>query len=108
MRLLSPEVADGVNAKCRVKNGKRSPYASQKKASNSTDPSTVKKPYQKRQGQPGKHNRNIVPVLPHDDAVLPQARGIFFVGPRVVVKQPSAVAIPKPPLRIIGIHILVA
>src|SRR5687768_9787950 len=70
VRLLSPEMADRVDAKCRIENGKRSPYAGQKKTSNSADPIAVNQPYKKRQGQSGEHDGNIVSVLPHHDAVL--------------------------------------
>ena len=108
VRLLSPKMADGINAKGRVEDRKGSTNTCEEETSDSADPIAIQQPNEKRQGQARDHDGNIVSVLPHHDAVLSQTRGIFVVGPWIVIKQPPAVAIPKSPLRIVGVQILIA
>ena len=86
VRLFSPKMADGINAKRGVEDGKGSTHTGEEKTSDAAEPVAIKHADEKRQGQADEYDVNIVLMLPHHDAVLPQSRGIFFVGPRIVEK----------------------
>jgi hypothetical protein len=86
VRLFSPKMTNGINAKGGVEDGKGSTHAGEEETSDAAEPVAIKCADEKRQGQAEEYDVNIVSMLPHHDAVLPQSRGIFFVGPRIVVK----------------------
>src|SRR5437660_6009009 len=107
MRLFPPEVANGIDAKSGIEHEKGPSHSRQQETSQSAHPPIVKKAHDKGQGQPGDHDRNIVTILPEDQGILAQARAVFSVAILIFKKDPAAVRIPKTPLSVIRIIVLV-
>ncbi len=107
MRLFSPEVANGIDAKSGIEHEKGPSHSRQQETSQSAHPPIVEKAHDKGQGQPGDHDRNIVTILPEDQGILAQARAVFPVAILIFKKDPAAVRIPKTPLSVIRIIVLV-
>src|SRR5947199_5049064 len=108
MWLFPPEMANGIDAKGGVEHEEGPSYSRQQETSQSAHPPVVEKAHDKGQSQPGDHDGYIVTILPEDQGILAQARAVFPVAILIFKKDPAAVRIPKTPLRVIGIIVLVA
>jgi hypothetical protein len=87
---------------------KKSPYTGQDKTTQPTHPSTVEEPHDKRKRESRQDNRQVVPILPHNQRIFPQRLFILFFTIGRLGKQPSAMAIPKSLGCIVGIFFSVA
>ncbi len=77
--LLSPQMADGVDAERRIEHGECAPHTGEEKATHSTHDAIVEKADEKRAGQAGDDQEGVVLVLPDRDGIVRDARGIFLV-----------------------------
>ena len=107
MWLLSPEMTDGVDEKCRIEHGECASQAGEEKAADSTYHAVEEKADEVSAGQVREEQKGIVLVLPDRDGIVRDARRIFGIGVSVGGKEPSTVAVPEPLLRIIRILLLV-
>ena len=107
MWLLSPQMADGVDAKRRIEHGECASHTGEEKATNSTHYAVVEKANEKGTGQAREDHEGVVLVLPDRDGIVRDARRIFWIGILIGGKEPSAVAMPESPLRIVRIFLLV-
>lgn len=71
--LTAPQVAHGVDAKGRVEDREGPPDSGEEKATDPTHPAVGHQADDKGNRKAGEHNGHIVPRLPHDDRILPQA-----------------------------------
>ncbi len=110
MWLLSPQMADGVDAKRRIEHGECASHTGEeKKATHSTHYhyAVMEKADEKGACQAGEDHEGVVLVLPDRDGIVRDARRTFWIGVLIGGKEPSAVAMPKSPLRIVRIILLV-
>ena len=107
MWLLSPQMADGVDAKRRIEHGECASHTGEEKATHSTHYAVVEKADEKSAGQAGEDQEGIVLVLPDRDGIVRDARRIFWIGVLIGGKEPSTVAMPESLLRIVRIFFLV-
>src|SRR5438132_9734774 len=109
MRLPAPKMADGVDAEGGVQHKKRAAHSRQQKTAQPAGPTVIEKAYDERQDQAGDNDRHIVAMLPEDHRILPQTRGVSFViRERIPEKDPPDVTVPKSPLGVVRVLVLVA
>lgn len=108
VRLPSPQMANRINAKCRVEHGECAPNAGEEKAADSTHDAVVEKADEKSACQTGEDQERVMLVLPDRNGIVRDARRIFGVGMLIRGKEPSAVAMPESQLRVVRIFDLVA
>ena len=82
MGLSPPHMTDRVDTERRVEHEKRAPYTGQDKATEPTHPTAIEESHHKGQRKSGEENRQVIPILPHDEGVFPQRPFIllFAVG----------------------------
>ena len=107
MRLLSPQMADGVDEKRRIENSECAPHAGEEKTPYPAHQTVVEKADEKCTGQAREEQEGIVLVLPDRGGIVRDARCIFGIGVPIDGKEPSAVAMPEPLLCIVRIFFLV-
>lgn len=107
MRLSAPHMTDRIDAERRIEHEKGASNAGQDKATESTHPSTIEEPHDKRKRKPRQDNCEVISILPHDQRIFPQRLFILFFTIGRLGKQPSAMAIPKSLGRIVGIFLSV-
>ena len=107
MWLLSPQMADGVDAKRRIEHREYASHTGEKKTAYPTQHAVVEEADKKSTGQARKDQEGIVLVLPDRDGIARDARRIFWIGVLIGGKEPSAVAMPESPLRIVRVLFLV-
>ncbi len=107
MWLLSPQMADGVDKKCRIEHGECASHAGEEKAAYSTHHTVEEKADEKCAGQTHEEQEGIVFVLPDCNGIIRDARRIFGIGVSIGGKEPSTVAMPEPLLRVVRIFFLV-
>ena len=78
MWLLSPQMADGVDEKCRIEHGECASHAGEEKAAYSTHHTVVEKADEKRAGQAGEEQEGVVLVLPDRNGIVRDARRILW------------------------------
>ena len=105
--LLPPQMADGVDEKRRIEHGECASHTGKEKTAYSTQQAVVEEADEKSAGQAGEDQEGIVLVLPDRDGIVRDARRIFLIGVLIGGKEPSAVAMPESPLRIVRIFLLV-
>jgi len=105
--LFSPQMADGVDAKRRIEHGECASHTGEEKTAYSTHYAVVEKADEKGAGQACEEQEGVVSVLPDRDGIVRDARRIFWIGVLIGGKEPSAVAMPESPLRIVRIFLLV-
>ena len=108
MRLVSPQVADRIDAECRIEHGEGAADTGKEEATDSSHDPIVEKADHERGSEPAKHKGCIVPVLPNGDRINRHTRRIFGIGVRVWSQKPPAVAMPEPQSGIIGVFFTVA
>jgi len=108
MRLVSPQMTDGVDAECRIEHCERATDAGEEKAPDSPHDAVIQKPDHKRPSEPTEYQDRVVPVLPDGNRVNCHARGIFRISVEVRGQKPPAVTMPKAQLCIIGVFLIVA
>ena len=108
MWLLSPEMADGIDAEGGIEHSKGATDAGKKETADSPHHSVVKKSDHERGSEPTENEGRIVPMLPYGHRINSHSRGIFSIGVRVWGQKPSAVAMPESHLGIVGIFFTVA
>lgn len=96
-------MAQGIDAKGGIQNGKGASDAGQEKAADGAHPPMHEQSDEEGKQESRKDNRHIIPRLPHDDGVSPEAGGVSLIRIAVSGKQPSAVAVPKPTPGVIGV-----
>lgn len=106
MWLPPPQMADGVDEKCRIEHGECASQAGEEKAADSTHHAVEEKADEESAGQAREEQERIVLVLPYRDGIIRDARRIFWIGVSVGGKEPSTVAMPEPLLRIVRIFLL--
>jgi len=107
MRLLSPQMTDGVDKKRRIKYGECASDTGKEKTADSTHYAVEEKADEKRAGQSREKQEGIVLVLPDRNGIVGNSRRVFWVGEPIGCKEPSTVAMPEPVLRIVGIFLFV-
>ncbi len=107
MWLLSPQMADGVDAKRRIEHGEYASQTGEEKTACSTHHAVEEKADEKSASQAREDQEGIVLVLPDRDGIVRDARRIFWIGVPIGGKEPSVVAIPESALRIVWIFFLV-
>ena len=107
MWLLSPQMADGVDEKRRIEHGECASHTGEEKAPHPTHYAVVEKADEKSAGQAGEDQEGVVLLLPDRDGIVRDARRIFWILVLIGDKEPSAVAMPESPLRIVRIFLLV-
>jgi len=108
MRLVAPQVTNGINAKRRIQNKKRSPDSGEQETSQPPDPAVVQQSHHEGEREAGKDNGDIITMLPHHYRVLFEFSGIFIVFIGIYPEQPATMTMPKSSLSIVGIFFLVA
>ena len=106
MWLLSPQMADGVDAKRRIEHGECASHTGKKKAPHPTHYAVVEKADEKSAGQAGEDQEGVVLLLPDRNRIIRDARRIFWILVLIGGKEPSTVAMPESPLRIVWIFLL--
>ena len=88
-----------------IEHGERAPHAGEEKIAYSTQHTVVEEADEKSAGQAGEDQEGIVLVLPDRDGIIHDACRIFLIGALIGGKEPSAVAMPESPLRIVRIFL---
>ncbi len=107
MWLLFPEMADGIDEKCRIEHGECESQAGEEKTADSAHHAVEEKADEKSADQACEEQEEIVRMLPDRDGIIRDASRIFGIGVSVGGKEPSTVVMPEPLLRIERIFFLV-
>ena len=80
VRLIAPQMADGIDAECGVQDEEGPAQTGQEKASQSADPSAIERPDRQRNGQTGQNDQHVIAMLPHDQWIFPELKRVLLVG----------------------------
>src|SRR3981081_2730252 len=100
-------MADGGDAKRRIEHREVASHPGEKKTAYPAQQAVVEEADEKCAGQARKDQEGIVLVLPDRDGIVRDARRIFWIGVLIGDKEPSTVAMPESPLRIVRVLFLV-